>query len=121
MAAYMKMNSYQKGLLAEFFAKLYFIFKAYRILEHRFKTPYGEIDLIVKRGKTLIFVEVKLRKTLAEAAESVNKHNQYRIIRTAELYLQQYPEYNDCEMRFDVFAMALYSFPKHIKNAWSVK
>lgn len=114
----MSATGYKKGLLAESFAKLYLRLKGYRILAERFKTPVGEIDLIAKRGRQLVFVEVKLRKTAAEAAEAIHARNQSRVRRAAELYLQKHLEYTGYELRFDALALAPYAWPQHIRNAW---
>jgi putative endonuclease len=111
-------TGHQKGLQAETFAKGFFRLKGYDVLAERFKTPQGEVDLIVAKGKLLVFVEVKLRKTLEAAAEAVHAKNQARVLRAAELYLQKHPEYTDWEMRFDALVLAPYAWPRHIQNAW---
>ncbi len=111
-------TGYQKGLQAEFLAKLYLRLKGYRVLAERYKTPLGEIDLVVARGKRLAFVEVKRRKTTADAVEAIHARNQSRIRRAAELYLQQHPEYTGWEMGFDALVMAPGAWPRYIQNAW---
>lgn len=111
-------TGHKRGLRAEFFAKLYFRMKGYRVLGERFKTRVGEIDLILKRGRRIVFVEVKLRKTGAEAAEAVHAKNRARVSRAAELYLQRHPEYTGLGIRFDVLAMAPGVWPEHVENAW---
>jgi len=111
-------SGHQKGLWAETVARLYFILKGYRILAERFKTPVGEIDLIVKRGRRLVFIEVKLRRTAAEAVEAIHARNRSRVSRAAELYLQRHPEYTGWELRFDALVLAPYAWPQHIRNAW---
>src|SRR5690606_23804994 len=100
------------------FAKAYLQTKGYSVLAERFKTKLGEIDLIVRKGDTIVFVEVKWRQTMAAAAESVHKRNQSRVFRAAELYLQQHPEYSGYEMRFDALLLAPGVEPEHIENAW---
>ncbi|MBU6476223.1 MAG: YraN family protein [Alphaproteobacteria bacterium] len=114
----MAKTSHSKGLFAEFKARSYLRSKGCRILEKRFKTPVGEIDLVVLDGKALVFVEVKLRKTKEAAAEAIDKKNQMRVRNAAELYLQQHPEYNDCEMRFDALILAPGAWPEHIPDAF---
>ncbi len=64
------------GRRAEFWAKYFLLLKGFRTINERFKARGGEIDLIVKRGKTLAFVEVKARRNsamLEEAFEGVRK------------------------------------------------
>ena len=47
------------------------IAKGYRILARRFRTPYGEIDIVARRRNLLTFVEVKARATLDDAADGI--------------------------------------------------
>jgi len=114
----MKETGHSKGLLAEFKAKSFLRYQGFKILTERFKTPVGEIDLIAKKGNLVVFVEVKLRKTAEAAAEAIHAKNQLRVRSAAELYLQQYPEYNQCEMRFDALVMAPGAWPQHIPDAF---
>lgn len=111
-------TNHDKGLWAESIAKAYLMLKGYRILAERFKTPYGEIDLIIQRGKTVAFVEVKARKTETDAAEAIHAKNQARVRQAAELYLQQHPEYNGCELRFDACLVGKAGVPRHLEGAW---
>lgn len=70
----------------------------------------GELDLIMlEKGQawsTLLFIEVRQRQRsgFGDAALSVTKSKQYKIIKAARYFLQQHPEYNDYECRFDVIA-----------------
>jgi len=111
-------TGYQKGLRAEALAKLYFRLKGYAVLAERYKTPVGEVDLILKRGKTIVFVEVKLRGKVEEAVESIHARNRVRVSRAAELYLQRHPRYTGYALRFDALALARGKWPAHIVNAW---
>ena len=63
----------RRGRRAETLAAWYLRLKGYRILARRYRTPVGEIDLIVRRGRLVAFVEVKRRPTEAEAAEAVTR------------------------------------------------
>lgn len=70
----------------------------------------GELDLIMlEKGQVwsiLVFIEVRQRQRsgFGDAALSVTKSKQYKIIKAARYFLQQHPEYNDYECRFDVIA-----------------
>ena len=70
----------------------------------------GELDLIMlEKGQAwsiLVFIEVRQRQRsgFGNAALSVTKSKQYKIIKAARYFLQQHPEYNDYECRFDVIA-----------------
>ena len=54
-----RVAAFQRGLSAESRAALLLIAKAYRILERRWKTPFGEIDIVARRRGVVVFVEVK--------------------------------------------------------------
>ncbi|MEZ0224046.1 MAG: YraN family protein [Alphaproteobacteria bacterium] len=113
-----KKTGHRKGLYAETIAALYLRCKGYRILERRFRTPKGEIDIIAKRGGAVAFVEVKLRKTHEDAAEAVHAINQERVRQAAALYLTRHTEYTVLETRFDALIMAPGKLPQHIVNAF---
>ena len=76
--------------------------KWYRIVERNYTTRYGEIDLIARNARYLVFAEVKLRKDdrFAAAREFVTAAKQERLRRTAELYLAEHP--TALQPRFDV-------------------
>lgn len=111
-------TGYQKGLQAENLAALYMRLKGYRILAKRYKTPVGEIDLVARRGKTVVFVEVKARAKDTDAAEAIHIHNQTRVRRAAELYLQKYPRYTTHDIRFDAVLLSKGRWPRHIVAAF---
>lgn len=73
----------------------------------------GEVDLIVKRGQELVFVEVKARTigNYGQACEMVTWTKQKKIIKTAMRFLQRYPSYQDFYCRFDVIC---FDFPQKI-------
>ncbi|MEH6825418.1 MAG: YraN family protein [Motiliproteus sp.] len=75
-------------------------------LRRNFSAACGEIDLIMQQQQTLVFVEVRFRRTAryGSAAESVNVSKQRRICKTAALFLQQHPQYQNYQCRFDVVA-----------------
>ena len=76
--------------------------KGYKIVELNYANKIGEIDIIASDKGTLVFVEVKLRKSdkFAQAAEFVDFHKQNRLRSTAEIYLSQNP--TQLQPRFDV-------------------
>jgi len=113
-----KLTGYAKGLQAEKWASWYLRIKGYRILAMRYKTPVGEIDIVAKRGGVVVFVEVKQRAGLQAAAEAIHAQNQQRVRRAAELYLQKYPRYTGCNVRFDAVMLAPYQWPRHLENAF---
>lgn len=114
----LKHKSYLFGFYCEYVAVLFFSLKGYRILRHRYKTHYGEIDLIVKRGSLVAFIEVKGRKLDEGFDYAVLPKARRRIERTAEAFIQENIRFSTCEMRFDVIFVKPFRFPKHIKRAW---
>jgi putative endonuclease len=97
--------------------------RGYHVLEHNFRCRGGEIDLIALDGGTLVFVEVKLRRTLSRGApiEAVTALKQGRIRRAAQTYLafsgQVFPR-----IRFDVISLQLTAARSeitHFKAAFS--
>ena len=106
------------GLSAESRAAAFLVAKGYRIVARRWKSPVGEIDIVARRRKTLIFVEVKARERLDDAAEAVIERQQRRIIAAAEAWLAAHPHDMNCDMRFDVMLIAPKSIPRHIMAAF---
>ncbi len=114
----LKYDSYIFGYYCEYVSMLFFCLKGYRILRHRYKTHHGEIDLIVKRGSLVVFVEVKGRKLDESFDYAVAPQTRRRIERAAEAFIQENIRFSTCELRFDVMFVKPFSFPKRIKRAW---
>ena len=113
-----RVAAFRTGLSAESRAAAYLMAKGYRILATRFRSPYGEIDLVVKRRNLVAFVEVKARATLDEAAFAVTPHQQARIINAAEAWLAAHPDYAEFELRFDAILIAPRRLPRHLLAAF---
>lgn len=82
--------------------------KSFEIIERNYKAlPYGEIDLIALDNLTLVFVEVKYRKSVkfGTTEEMVSLVKQKKIINAAEIFLQQNEKFSNYECRFDVIAI----------------
>lgn len=97
MATTKLLGTWGEALAAEYLRK-----KHYRILASGYRSRFGEIDLIVQNRKSLVFVEVKLRKSdaYAKAREYVDRKKQDRLRLTASLYLAENP--TDLPARFDI-------------------
>jgi putative endonuclease len=80
--------------------------RGYAIVERRYRTRLGEIDIIAKDGNTIVFVEVKARLTddFGGAAAAVTAWKQRRVARMATDYLSRY-RLHECPCRFDVIAI----------------
>ena len=102
-----------RGDLGERAAVRYLRFRFYRILDRNFRAGGAEIDIVAKRGKTLVFVEVKTRRLdpdsadrLTRPAAAVTRDKQEHIVRAAKIRLAQRPT-PDCSVRFDVIEVYL--------------
>ena len=113
-----RVAAFQTGISAESRACVYLIAKGYRILARRFRTPYGEIDIVARRRNLLAFIEVKARATLDDAAYSVMPQQQQRIIAAAQAWLMAHPEHADFDMRFDAVLIAPKHLPRHLMAAF---
>lgn len=118
VAAPERVAAFRTGLSAESRAAAYLIAKGYRILARRFRTPYGEIDVVAKRRNLLAFVEVKARATLDDAAYAVTPRQQKRIVDAANAWLMAHPEHANFDLRFDAILVAPRSLPRHLPGAF---
>jgi putative endonuclease len=113
-----RQQAYKKGHRGEALAAIYLRLKGYRILERRYKTPVGEVDLIAQKGKGLVFAEVKARNTYEQGAEAITRRQQLRTIKAAKYYLRTRPEVASWDLRFDALIVLPGFKIKHIKDAW---
>ncbi len=96
------------GEAAEQDACKYLIKQKLKLVYKNYRCRYGEIDLIMQDGESLIFVEVRYRKhsQFGGGAESVTINKQRKLIKTASHYLQQTSNTAKFAARFDVIAIA---------------
>ena len=113
-----RVAAFRTGLSAESRAAAYLMAKGYRILAKRFRTPYGEIDIVARRRNLLAFIEVKARASLDEAAFAVTPRQQARIIAAAQAWLMAHPEHADFDLRFDAMLIAPRHLPRHLLAAF---
>ena len=118
IAAPERVAAFRTGLSAEARAAAFLMAKGYRILAKRFRTPYGEIDLVARRRNLVAFVEVKARATLDDAAYAVTPRQQRRIIDAAQAWLMAHPEHAEFELRFDAMLIAPRRLPRHLLAAF---
>jgi putative endonuclease len=113
--------AFRLGLSAESRAAAYLIAKGYRILARRFRSPAGEIDIIACRRQLLVFVEVKARDKLDDAAWSVTDRQRARIAAAAEIFLARLGEHQFRDMRFDAVLVVPGRIPRHIPGAFDAE
>lgn len=110
------MSIFTVGLQGERRAGRYLRLQGYRILERRFRTRHGEIDLIAKDDETVVFVEVKTRPKgqAGDGLRAVNRDKQDHLRYAAQWYLRSHPA---AQARFDVIEISRGGV-RHIKNAF---
>jgi putative endonuclease len=95
----------RQGAQAEQLAAQYLQQQGLKLIAQNYRGRFGEIDLIMQDGATLVFVEVRLRRNgcFGGAAASIDAHKQKRIIRTAQQYLASLARTPPC--RFDAMLL----------------
>ena len=111
-----RVAAFRLGLSAESRAAMCLIAKGY--VARRWKTPSGEVDIVARRRRALVFVEVKARAHADDAAEAVTERGKRRIVAAAELWLAHNPDDAQREIRFDVMLVTPGKIPQHITNAF---
>ena len=119
------MNRKGLGNRGEETAAAYLAQKGYAILERQYRTPAGEIDLIARDGRTLVFIEVKTRSSAryGRPAAAVGREKQRRITRAAMWYMMSEKRQSEAPpCRFDV--VEIFASPegawkaRHLENAF---
>ena len=111
-----KSNNYAQGLLGEKVALSFLENLGYKLIEKRFKTKKGEVDLVMRDGDTIVFIEVKKRISMFDSLTALAKKQMKRIIRAAHLFLQNAELLNKCNFRFDLVGLSNFGEVNHIKN-----
>lgn len=114
----MKRKNKINGAIGEIDAEKFLENKGYKVLVTNYRNKLGEIDMIAKDNKTLVFVEVKRRSTLmfGRPCEAVDERKQNKIRAVAEIYLLKTKQYY-ADVRFDVIEV-LGDEINHIENAF---
>jgi putative endonuclease len=105
------------GRRAETIAAWWLRLKGWTILVHRARTPVGEVDLVVRRGRVLAFVEVKARSSDDEAAWALDDYRLRRVAAAAEALAPRYARQGD-DIRIDAIFVVPYRLPRHMANVW---
>lgn len=116
-------NTRPVGMDGEDRAAAFYAKNGYSLVERNYRTRFGEIDLIVQKGETLVFAEVKALPggNPEILASEVGKRKQSKIVETAKYFLKNHRQYSNKIIRFDVVAIDLPGFESvHlIENAFS--
>jgi putative endonuclease len=114
------MRSYKIGKYAEWVGVFYLLIKGYWPLVLRYGGKGGEIDLIAKRGRTIIFVEIKLRQTHYDAASAISIHKQHLIRRKVKQWLAHNSWATRYTLRGDALLLGKSFWPMHIPAAFEL-
>jgi len=95
------------GLQAEEVARDYLKIQGMKWIESNYRCRLGEIDLIMRDGEYLVFIEVRSRSSVSHggALESITYHKQQKLVRTASLYLLIHKLHDKVPIRFDVVSI----------------
>lgn len=114
----MSINSktYLLGLNAEELVAQHFKSIGFSVLARRYKTKYGEIDLIIQKAQQIIFVEVKARNRHVSIENLLTPKQIQRNYFAAEIFLSKNPQYECYECRFDLIFVQNNKILNHIQN-----
>jgi putative endonuclease len=114
------MQSYKTGKYAEWVGIFYLLMKGYWPLVLRYGGKGGEIDLIAKRGRTIIFVEIKWRQTHYDAACAISTHKQQLIRRKVKHWMAHNSWAVRHILRADALLLGKTFWPVHIAAAFEL-
>ncbi|MCV2870165.1 YraN family protein [Defluviimonas sp. WL0002] len=90
------------------------------VAARRWRSKAGEIDLILREGARVVFVEVKFSETLSRAAEMLGPRQIARLRAAAQVFVAGEPLGQDTEMRFDVALVDARGHVEVIENALGI-
>lgn len=108
----------RSGRRAETAAALWLQLKGYRIVDRRARMPACEIDLVARKGKFVVFIEVKSRRTRALALEAVTPQLRTRLEEAANQWVSRRRGMQELLWRFDAVLLAPGRLPRHMRDAW---
>lgn len=109
------------GMHAELVAALYLSLKFYTVLARRYAAAGGEIDLVLRRGRMIVFVEVKARADLAAAADAIGVDKRRRIMRAIERWRVRNPWSASFSLRCDAVLVSPWRWPLHVEDAFTLE
>lgn len=109
--------TYEYGIDAEIAARKYLENLGYEFMAQRLKTPFGELDLIMKHGSVIVFVEVKARKFL-DHYEVITKKQIERNRAAASYYIASNKSLQNNDLRMDLVIVCDQKIQEHIQNAY---
>jgi len=116
--SFLRQRAEKKGKRAETLACWWLRLKGYQIIARRAKTPKGEIDIIARRGKTLVFIEVKARRNFDHGIQSVTPRQMRRIVAAVQYWCSSGKNRQNLTCRFDIVLVKPYLLIRHLENAF---
>lgn len=113
-------RAYRRGYAAELVAILFLMLKCYRPLAWRFSAAGGEIDLIVKRGDIIAFVEVKARHGMEAAIFAIDGRKRRRFSRAMNAWLLKNPWACERSLRIDAVYITAWLRPHHHQGVFEL-
>lgn len=107
----------KRGRTAEFIAANFLRLKGWRVLARRVRTPAGEVDLVVRRGRMVAFVEVKARSSDAALDIAIDRRRLVRVAAAAEILIPRFGAPGD-DFRIDAVLIAPNRLPRHLEHVW---
>ncbi len=107
----------RRGRIAEWIAICFLMAKGYRILGHRLRTPFGEVDVAAWKAGVLVIVEVKARSSFDAGAYAITPMAQQRIARAAQTLAGRW-RLTSAPIRFDFIVVGAGWLPRHERGAW---
>lgn len=113
--------TFLRGLRAETIALLYLVMKGYRPVARRYSAAGGEIDLIMRRGDTIAFVEVKARGLMDDALSAITATKRQRFSRAVRTWVSRHSWAEGKTWRADAVFIAPRKWPRHIVSAFELE
>jgi putative endonuclease len=113
--------TFSRGHIAETAALGALLVKGYRPLARRFAAAGGEVDLIVARGDTIAFVEVKARALMEDAFAAITATKRRRFSRAVRVWLSRHPGAAQKTWRADAVFVAPWRWPVHVEAAFEIE
>ena len=113
-----KLRAVRFGRRAEWLAAWYMRLKGFRVVARNLRLPGGEIDLVLRRGRLLVLLEIKARAGEAHIEEAISQRQWRRIAAAAEQFCARRPGYAAFDRRFDALFLARGRWPRHRADIW---
>jgi putative endonuclease len=114
-------RTYEAGRAAELLALLALTLKGFWILARRYVVNGGEIDIVARRGRLVLFIEVKARPTREEALLAVTASKRRRIERAAATWLARNSWAAGYDLRGDAVLIVPGRWPQHVADAFPLR